>query len=51
MAANLPAVAEPRAGNIVEARDLDQAVEVSLGCPMLQGSGSVEVRPVARGPM
>jgi len=32
---------------VVEARDLAQAVELSLGCPMLDGGGSVEVRPVA----
>lgn len=31
---------------IVEARDLEEAVELSKGCPMLDGSGSVEVRPV-----
>ena len=31
---------------IIEARDLDQAVELSRGCPMLDGGGSVEVRPV-----
>lgn len=31
----------------VEARDLAQAVELASGCPMLQGEGSVEVRPVA----
>jgi hypothetical protein len=31
---------------VVEARDLDEAVELSLGCPMLDGSGSVEIRPV-----
>lgn len=30
---------------IVEARDLDEAVELSTGCPMLP-AGSVEVRPV-----
>jgi hypothetical protein len=30
----------------VEARDLAQAVELSTGCPMLEGGGSVEVRPV-----
>jgi hypothetical protein len=36
---------------VVEARDLDQAVELSTGCPMLEGAtGSVEIRPVARGP-
>ena len=31
---------------IVEARDLAQAVELATGCPMLEGSGSVEIRPV-----
>ncbi len=31
---------------VVEARDLAQAVELSKGCPMLEGDGSVEVRPV-----
>lgn len=31
---------------IVEARDLAEAVELSKGCPMLEGSGSVEIRPV-----
>ena len=32
---------------IVEARDLAHATELSMGCPMLGGSGSVEIRPVA----
>ncbi len=32
---------------IVEARDLAQAAELATGCPMLEGSGSVEIRPVA----
>jgi hypothetical protein len=32
---------------VVQARDLAQAVELSSGCPMLDGSGSVEIRPVA----
>ena len=31
---------------LVEARDLDQAVEVSLGCPIFENGGFVEVRPV-----
>jgi len=31
---------------IVEARDLDQAAELSKGCPILEVGGSVEVRPV-----
>src|SRR5262245_6055728 len=29
--------------SIVEARDIDQAVELSRGCPILDGGGSVEV--------
>ena len=34
---------------IVTARDLDQAVELSAGCPILEGAtGSVEVRPVRK---
>ena len=32
---------------VIEAKDLDQAVELASGCPMLAGDGSVEVRPVA----
>jgi hypothetical protein len=31
---------------VIEARDLEQAVKLSAGCPMLEGDGSVEVRPV-----
>jgi hypothetical protein len=31
---------------VVEARDLGQATDLALGCPMLEGDGSVEVRPV-----
>jgi len=34
--------------SIVEARDLDQAVELSRGCPVLDGGGSVEVRAVMK---
>ena len=34
--------------SIVEARDIDQAVELSHGCPILEGGGSVEVRPVMK---
>jgi hypothetical protein len=34
---------------IITARDLDQAVELSAGCPILEGTtGSVEVRPVRK---
>lgn len=32
---------------VVEARDLAEAAELSKGCPMLDGDGSVEIRPVA----
>jgi hypothetical protein len=35
---------------IVEARDLVQAVELSKGCPMLDGEGCVEIRPVMESP-
>ena len=31
---------------IVRARDLAQAAELAGGCPMVEGGGSVEVRPV-----
>lgn len=32
---------------VVEAKDLKEAVELSKGCPVLEGDGLVEVRPVA----
>jgi hypothetical protein len=31
---------------IIQAHDLNHAVELSRGCPILEGDGSVEVRPV-----
>ena len=31
---------------VVEARDIDEAVELAHGCPIVQGGGSIEVRPV-----
>jgi hypothetical protein len=31
---------------IVEARDLEAAVEIARGCPILEKDGAVEVRPV-----
>lgn len=31
---------------VIEARDMAEAVELASGCPMLEGSGSVEIRPV-----
>jgi hypothetical protein len=36
---------------VIEATDIDQAVELSKGCPMLQGAGSVEIRPVGQQPV
>lgn len=33
---------------LVEARDIEQAVELSRGCPILDGGGSVEVRPIMK---
>ena len=33
---------------LVEARDLDQAVELSKGCPIFERDGAVEVRPVMK---
>jgi len=30
---------------IVEATDMDQAVELAKGCPILEGDGTVEIRP------
>jgi hypothetical protein len=35
---------------VVEARDLAEALELSKGCPMLEGNGSVEIRPVMSSP-
>jgi hypothetical protein len=34
---------------LVQARDIGEAVELSTGCPMLEGGGSVEVRPIETG--
>jgi hypothetical protein len=33
---------------LVEAQDLKQATELSLGCPIFGYNGSVEVRPIAK---
>ncbi|HXW62851.1 MAG TPA: YciI family protein [Candidatus Acidoferrales bacterium] len=33
---------------LIEARDLEQAVELSKGCPILEVEGVVEVRPVLK---
>jgi len=32
--------------SIVEAKDIDEAARIAGGCPILDGEGSVEVRPV-----
>lgn len=34
--------------SIIEARDLEQAAEIAKGCPILEASGSVEVRPIRK---
>src|SRR5581483_5893001 len=31
---------------LIQARDLEQAAELSKGCPILEAGGSVEVRPI-----
>jgi hypothetical protein len=36
---------------VVEARDLDHAVEIAKGCPIARGGGGVEVRPVMSAPI
>lgn len=33
---------------LVEARDLDEAVELSKGCPIFEVDGGVEVRPIRK---
>ncbi|HUK41275.1 MAG TPA: YciI family protein [Candidatus Acidoferrales bacterium] len=33
---------------LVEARDLEQAAELSKGCPIFEDDGAVEVRPVMK---
>lgn len=35
---------------VVEAKDLTEATELASDCPMLDGAGSVEIRPVAAMP-
>ncbi|HET7462905.1 MAG TPA: YciI family protein [Longimicrobium sp.] len=37
--------------NVIEARDLDHAARIAAGCPIAQGGGSVEVRPVMAMPV
>lgn len=31
---------------LLEAKDMDQAVELAKGCPVLEGDGTVEIRPL-----
>ena len=31
---------------IIKAETIDEAAEISKGCPILQGGGNVEVRPI-----
>jgi hypothetical protein len=31
---------------VVEARDLEHAIEIAKGCPLARGGGGVEIRPV-----
>ena len=33
---------------LIEARDLEQAVELSKGCPIFEVEGAVEVRPIMK---
>src|SRR6478609_8558834 len=36
---------------VVAARDLEHAVEIAKGCPIVLGGGAVEIRPVIEGPL
>jgi hypothetical protein len=36
---------------VIEARDLAQAVTLAGGCPMVEGGGAVEIRPVMNLPL
>jgi len=36
---------------LVEARDLAQAVELAGACPLVEGGGAVEIRPVMSAPL
>jgi hypothetical protein len=33
---------------VIQARDLHEAIEISKGCPIVAGGGSVEIRPVMK---
>ena len=34
--------------SVIEAKDIDEAARIASGCPVLEGGGSVEVRPVLK---
>jgi len=36
---------------VIEAPDLAQAVKLAAGCPMVEGGGAVEIRPVMNSPL
>jgi hypothetical protein len=36
---------------VIEARDLEQAVKLASDCPMVEGGGAVEIRPVLSLPL
>lgn len=36
---------------IINARDINEAVEISKDCPVLEGDGKVEIRPIAAMPV
>jgi hypothetical protein len=35
---------------VIEARDLEHALEIAKGCPLVLGGGAVEIRPVMEAP-
>jgi hypothetical protein len=35
---------------VIRARDLDDALELAKGCPLVRGGGIIEIRPVAAAP-
>jgi len=47
-AATMPSQNLIHASMLIEARHLSQAVELAKGCPILEASGSVEVRLILK---
>jgi hypothetical protein len=35
---------------VIEARDIEDALEIAKGCPLVLGGGGVEIRPVMQAP-